>query len=224
MVGTTTRRSLHHFYRRDPDRVGERDPCKAVAVRCGAVPIAQSRTAVPAFRTTTEADTCAPTDERGACSRGSRTRGHETTARRRWKQHVGLIGSGAAESAAGLQCGSQERAISRHRACAMERSRASRRSVTTPGRRGRSHSNPRARPGFGRASASIRPTFAGSSRMCKRHPGDRPSLSVWRSPGRALESPRELLILGNRCRSRGDAVRRGRAGHTVGVGSLRGPA
>ena len=128
------------------------------------------------------------TDERGACSRGSRTRGHETTARRRWKQQVGLIGSGAAESAAGLQCGSQERAISRHRACAMERSRASRRSVTTPRRRGRSHSNPRARPGFGRASASIRPTFAGSSRMCKRHPGDRPSLSVWRSPGRALES------------------------------------
>lgn len=38
-------------------------------------------------------------------------------------------------------------------------------------RRGSSRSNPRARPGFRRVSVLIRPTFAGSSRSCKRHPG-----------------------------------------------------
>jgi hypothetical protein len=96
------------------------------------------------------------------------------------------------------------------------------------GRRGWWRSNPRARPGFRRASASIRPTFAGSSRSCKRHPGDRPSLRVWTSLGGALESPRELLRLGTRAlplpECRVDAVRDGRARHTVGVGSLRGPA
>jgi hypothetical protein len=58
-------------------------------------------------------------------------------------------------------------------------------------------------------------------------PGDRPSLRVWRSLGGALESARELLKLGTRAlplpECRVDGVRDGRAGHTVGVGSLRGP-
>ena len=59
-------------------------------------------------------------------------------------------------------------------------------------------------------------------------PGDRRSLRVWRSLGGALESARELLKLGTRGLSlpecRVDGVRHGRAGHTVGVGSLRGSA
>ena len=82
---------------------------------------------------------------------------------------------------------------------------------------------------FRRASASIRPTYAGSSRSCKttsRRSTFAPCLEEprWRArvPSRAAQTLGTRALPRPECRV--GAVRHGRAGHTVRVGELRGPA